>query len=528
MLTKALHSFLACLMVLGSTLPICGKTRHHAKPKSLAQQVQAILSDPMVARAHWGISVVRLDGTPVYALNDKQYFQPASNAKLFTTAAALALLGPDFRLNTYVVAEGPVDPAGHLHGSLRLIGGGDPSLSGRTYPYSSHTEFSPDALQPLEELASQVAEKGIRALDGTLVADDSLFVYERYGQGWGQDDLMWDYGAPVSALAFNDNARLLTVRPGVRAGDEVIPAWDPALPDDSTLLKNEAVTAPMGPQPHLGLDRQVDQRLLRIYGSLPEGSKQQEYGIAVQDPARFAGQAFVQALEAKGIPTSGLVQVAHRLSGDTTDFTAETHQPLTLRPWTDKQLPFSPPAGAQIVAQRSSPPLGQLVTVVNKVSQNLHAEMLLRILGKAEGDDGSIAQGARVVRQFLISAGVSPEDFFFVDGSGLSPQDVITPRAATTLLLYAAHQPWSDVYRSSLPVGGVDGTLANRFQTSPLKGRIFAKTGTLAEVRSLSGYLIAASGRTLVFSILCNQHSPGTDTTREAMDRIAEAIAAGN
>jgi D-alanyl-D-alanine carboxypeptidase/D-alanyl-D-alanine-endopeptidase (penicillin-binding protein 4) len=169
-----------------------------------------------------------------------------------------------------------------------------------------------------------------------------------------------------------------------------------------------------------------------------------------------------------------------------------------------------------------------MVTVVNKVSQNLHAEILLRLLGKAEGDDGSIAQGARVVRQFLVSAGVNPDDFYFLDGSGLSPQDVITPRAATTLLTYAARQPWGEIYRASLPVGGVDGTLENRFTQSPLKGKIFAKTGTLAEVHTLSGYLIAASGRTLVISVLCNDHSPVTDTTRVAMDKIVEAIAAAN
>jgi D-alanyl-D-alanine carboxypeptidase/D-alanyl-D-alanine-endopeptidase (penicillin-binding protein 4) len=168
------------------------------------------------------------------------------------------------------------------------------------------------------------------------------------------------------------------------------------------------------------------------------------------------------------------------------------------------------------------------VTVTLKVSQNLHAEMLLRLLGKAEGEDGSIAQGARVVRQFLVSAGVNPEDFFFYDGSGLSPQDVITPRAATTLLTYAARQPWGTVYRDALPIGGVDGTLDNRFSQPPLKGKVFAKTGTLNEVHALSGYVVGASGHTVVFSILCNDHSPMTDKTRVAMDKVVAAIAAAN
>lgn len=529
-----MRPFCVCLTLLFCAGLSFGKT-HHATPKhaprpdALAASIQTILSDPAVARAHWGISVVKLDGSPVYALNDAQYFQPASNAKLFTTATALALLGPQFTAKTYVVAEGTVSNDGHLSGSLRLIGGGDPTLSGRTYPYNGHTERSDPPLHALDDLAAQVAASGIRTLDGTVVADDTLFVYERYGQGWGQDDLQWDYGAPVSALTVNDNVHYLTLAPGAAAGDAAIASWNPSLPDDSAGLKNEAITSPAGSQQHLGLDRQPDQTFLRAFGTIPAGGKPASFGIAVQDAAKFAGDDFAQALAAHGIAANPAVQVSHRLSGDTQIFEKESEQPVVLTPLpSGQQLPFTLPANARIVAQRTSPPLSQLVTVTNKVSQNLHAEILLRLLGKAEGDDGSIAQGARVVRQFIVSAGVPPEDFFFYDGSGMSSQDVITPRAATTLLAYAARQPWGETYRASLPIGGIDGTLENRFTQPQLKGKVSAKTGTLAEVHALSGYLTAASGRTLVFSILCNDHSPVTDTTRVAMDKVVAAIAAAN
>jgi len=496
------------------------------KPTGLASAISGILSDPAVARAHWGISVVTPDGTPVYALNDQQYFQPASNAKLFTTAAALGLLGPDFTFKTYVVAQGPITD-GTLHGSLRLIGGGDPTLSGRAYPYSPHTDQVNPPLQALDDLAAQVAASGIHALDGTIVADDTLFAFERYGQGWAQDDLMWDYGAPVSALTLNDNIRYLTLTPGAAAGDPVTVTWNPSLSEDAATIHNEVTTSPAGGQQHLGLDRQPDQSFLRAYGTIPAGSKPAHFEIAVQDAAKFAGDAFAQSLATHGVAGSPNVQVSHRLSGDTQIFEKETEQSLALKPLPQQVLPTVTP-DARIVAQRTSPPLSQIVTVVNKVSQNLHAEMLLRLLGKAEGDDGSVAQGARAVRLFLISAGVPPEDFFFYDGSGLSPQDVITPRAATTLLSYASRQPWGNVYRASLPIGGVDGTLENRFKQTPLKGNVFAKTGSLSEVHTLSGYLIAKSGRTLVFSIQCNDHSPVTDTTRAAMDNLVAAIAAAN
>lgn len=529
--TQALtRFFLLCLIALCCVSNGFAKTRHHAPPKpaSLEKTISIILSDPAMARAHWGISVTALDGTPIYALNDLQYFKPASNAKLFTTAAALALLGPDFTMKTYVIAEGSVSSDGRLRGSLRLIGGGDPTLSGRAYPYNGHTQHSDPPFKALDDLAAQVAASGIKSIDGTVVADDTLFAFERYGQGWAQDDLMWDYGAPVSALTVGDNFRNLSLMPGAQAGDAVNATWNPPLSDDAAFLKNEATTSPAGSQEHLGLDRQPDQMFLRAYGTIPAGSKPESFGIAVQDSAKFAGEGFAQALASHGITGNPTVQVSHRLSGDTQDFDKESEEPLALKPLTSTQLPFTLPPDARIVAQRTSPPLSQIVTVVNKISQNLHAEMLLRLLGKAEGDDGSIAQGARVVRQFLVSAGVSPDGFFFYDGSGLSPQDDITPRAATTLLCYAARQPWGSVYRASLPVGGVDGTLDNRFMQPSMKGKVFAKTGTISGVHTLSGYLTTASGRTLVFSILCNDHSPVTDTTRGAMDNIVAAIAATN
>jgi D-alanyl-D-alanine carboxypeptidase/D-alanyl-D-alanine-endopeptidase (penicillin-binding protein 4) len=179
-----------------------------------------------------------------------------------------------------------------------------------------------------------------------------------------------------------------------------------------------------------------------------------------------------------------------------------------------------------VLATRVSVPVVQDITATNKLSLNLHAELLLRLLGKVYGTDGSFAEGARVVRQFLVDAGVDDGDFFFYDGSGVSPDDRITPRALTQLLVYAARQSWGSAWRATLPVAGVDGTLANRFKDSPLQGRLWAKTGTHDEVNALSGYLSAASGQTLAFSILVNGRRPESDDAVKAIDRIAEAIAA--
>jgi D-alanyl-D-alanine carboxypeptidase/D-alanyl-D-alanine-endopeptidase (penicillin-binding protein 4) len=179
-----------------------------------------------------------------------------------------------------------------------------------------------------------------------------------------------------------------------------------------------------------------------------------------------------------------------------------------------------------VLATHVSVPLAQDITLTNKISQNLHAELILRLLGKTFGTDGSFAQGSRVVRQFLVDAAVNDADFFLYDGSGMSPNDRIAPRAYAQLLSYASRQPWGAAWRDTLPIAGVDGTLANRFLTSPLKGRLWAKTGTLNETNALSGYLTAVSGKTLAFSILCNGHRPDSNAEVQAIDRIAEAIAA--
>ena len=166
------------------------------------------------------------------------------------------------------------------------------------------------------------------------------------------------------------------------------------------------------------------------------------------------------------------------------------------------------------------------ITVINKTSQNLHAELLLRLLGKIYGTEGSFEEGARVVRQFIVDAGIGDNEFFLYDGSGLSPMDKITPRAFTRLLAYASRQPWGANWRDTLPIAGVDGTLDHRFQKSPLKGKMWAKSGTLDEVNSLSGYLVTATGREVAFSILVNGRDPESDAEQQAIDRITEAIAA--
>jgi serine-type D-Ala-D-Ala carboxypeptidase/endopeptidase (penicillin-binding protein 4) len=489
----------------------------------LGRTIAAILADPAVARAHWGISVITPTGQVIYALNAGQSFEPASNAKLFTTATAFAVFLPDSHFTTKVVASSVPSVDGTLEGDIVIQGSGDPSISGRVWPYAGKTERSNSPLQVLEGFADQVAANHIHRVTGKVIGDDSLFPFERYGGGWGWDDLQWEYGAPISALTVNDNVIYLDLTPGARPGDPVTAAWRPNVP--YYMVENTTVTGAAAPKPQLGLDRQPGARTLRLFGTLPVNSKGVHLALAIEDPAEFTALAFRQMLVDRGIAVDGPAAGQHRYSSATAEYLDAYQAKLTPPLPVGVSLPQVKAVQADtVLATHASPPLVEDLTVINKVSQNLHAELVLRDLGQAVLGDGSILGGARVIRQFLIKAGVDPGDFVFFDGSGLSPQDMITPRAATTLLAYAARQPWGEAFRETLPIAGVDGTLSNRFLQSPVKGKLLAKTGTLSEVNTLSGYLTAKSGKTVVLSILCNDHDPANEATRKAADRIIEAI----
>ena len=284
--------------------------------------------------------------------------------------------------------------------------------------------------------------------------------------------------------------------------------------------------AAAGEAAHPGLERMAGNRMVRAWGTVAAGGF--SAGLADRGPGGVCSHGVCRgAAEPRGYRRRRDA-TRHRYPNGTGDFAGERTEPLKLeaRNASELQTVAAPQQNRRVLAGHVSVPVIEDITVINKVSQNLHAELLLRLLGKVYGKDGSFAQGARVVRQFLVGAGVDDRDFFLYDGSGLSPEDKIAPRALTRLLTYAARQNWGTAWRESLPVAGVDGTLAGRFRNSPLKGKMWAKTGTHSEANALSGYLTAASGNTVAFSILVGNHRPDSEAEVQAMDRIVEAIAA--
>lgn len=424
------------LLLLGALLSPPARPRHKVP---LPQAVARILADPGVSQAHWGVSVVALSGSPIYKLNDSQYFNPASNAKLLTTAAAYALLPSGLTFTTLVSSDAPAGSGGEVRGDITIFGVGDPNISARTMPFGIKTERTGPPLAALEDMADQIVRHGVRSVAGDIVGDDTWFVFERYGSGWSWDDLQWGYGAPVSALSVNDNEVYLNAMPAAQVGETAVTSWLPATPYYA--IENSLITSPPGDPGKPGIERSPGSMTVRIFGRTPLGQQGLHTGLAIEDPAEYAARSLRAMLLARGVQVSGKARAQHRLPSDTSDFLPAQQQPITLHPITIETVQ-SPSAGQALLASHVSPPLGEDLVVTNKVSQNLHAEITLRTLGKFESSDGSLLEGTRVVRQFLISAGVAPTDFVLYDGCGLSVQDLVTPRAFTTLLAYAARQSW--------------------------------------------------------------------------------------
>jgi D-alanyl-D-alanine carboxypeptidase/D-alanyl-D-alanine-endopeptidase (penicillin-binding protein 4) len=498
------HRLLASLLFLLLAVPLA-----LGQSKMLARRIDRILAADEISRGMWGIDVVSLSsGRTLYARNADKLFTPASNAKLFTTAAALALVGPDYRFQTTVESSATPDGNGRLNGDLVLVGHGDPNLSGRILPYHLRTERTDPPIHALEELADQLVQKGVKSVAGDLVADDSYYSFERYGEGWSQDDLVAEWGAPVSALSINDNVIFAGILPGDRVGGHAIVSFTPST--GYYQLDNRIITTPAGSGPRsIHVKRELGSKLLILWGSIPAGDSGASEALAIDDPADFAAMMFRTELEKRGI----------RIDGQTRSH----HSDLAGQP------PPAVPASAPVVlASYLSQPLGEDLQVTNKVSQNLHAELLLRLLGREKGTagSGSVQGGLDVVRGFLVSAGLSPDDFIFYDGSGLSREDLVAPRAVVTLLSYASRQPWGAFYESTFPVGGVDGSLAERFKQDAGRQRIHAKTGSLKHINALSGYATTARGERIAFSILSNNQNAGSKPAVETIDKIVEAMLA--
>jgi len=509
-LARLLTIFVVALVCVAMSAPSLSaaspRPKQHTSP-ALNTRLDQILSSSDASRGFWGIEVGELPSGRILFGRDAQHlFHPASNMKLFTTAAALEKLGPDFVFRTTVESESGPDPQGRVK-NLYLVGKGDPSFCDDSLP---SPESAGEALlrpcQSLYKLAVQVRARGVLEVSGTVIADESYFLWEPYIHGWAAEDLLWGYGATVSALALNANALQLRIKPGLKAGDRAQIWLEPLA--DYYQVNNSLETSEAGTERRLWVERGLDSMRIDVWGQIPLDAGETTERIAIARPPQLVSELFRQALEDVGIAVRGGVEVRY-----VTRLEAAIATP--------PPLPLSPRV---VLAEHDSQPLREIVKATNKESRNLFAEMLLRTLGREVKHRGGLEDGLEVLSEFAQQVGAARGETVFADGSGLSRDNLVTPEAFVKLLIHMASGQAFDLFLDTLPVAGVDGTLAGRFKGTRLEGRIHAKTGTLEQVNALSGYMDLPSGKRLVFSIMGNSYPLKEQQGAATLDQIALAV----
>jgi D-alanyl-D-alanine carboxypeptidase/D-alanyl-D-alanine-endopeptidase (penicillin-binding protein 4) len=506
----ALGIAMICAVILCAPAPVQAQKKRHvqsgsrvaaaasvaANPATLrfGKRAEALLGSEPASKGEWGLLIADAEtGEALFAQNAAKYFVPASNMKLFTTALALARLGPEFRFHTTLESTGVIDSSGELTADLVLVGRGDPNLSNRKFPFNLKEEFDGPPEKIVAELADQMAAKGVKSISGDIVGDDSYFPRERYPNGWEIDDMVWEYGAAISALVVNDNTATITLTPGLMARDAVQAEVAPRTPD--FIVDNRVTTSAANVKADLTLTREPGSHLVVVSGTLPQKSTPRKLVMAIEEPALNAATLLKALLEERGVRVSGGLQARH------------------------ENVAEPPGIAPTVLAEHVSIPLRDAVKLVNKISQNLHTEVLLRAaMRQTAATWSSPDELMKFAADFYAGIGIAADDVIQTDGSGLSRHDMVTPRAVLGLLRWAQQQPWFESYYASLPVAGIDGTLEERMKNTPAAGRVHAKTGSVEHVRTMSGFAETAGGRRLVFSFLSNNQG---GKNHEATDALA-------
>ena len=478
----------AALVALGAA----GPPVRASQTSALAADLDRIFDQPAVARALLGIRIESLTtGAVLYDRNSQKLVVPASNMKLLTMAVAAERLGWDYRFETKLEAAGPI-VNGALQGDLIVTGSGDPSIVSQ--------DFGPAAV--FVEWGQALRAAGITRIEGRLIGDDNAFDDEGLGAGWAWDYLAAGYAAPSGALSYNENVAVVRIRPGSAAGEPARVELSP--PGHLLEVTNEVRTGASGSASSIDFARFPGSSHLTIRGSVPVDANVVIRATTIDNPTRFFVEGLRLALAEGGITVRGGA-------------------------WDIDDLETAPPAGAsrRLIATRQSLPLSYLAGYFIKSSQNFYGETFLKAIGRAASGVGSAAAGRQAVRETLGTWGIDRDAFVMNDGSGLSRYDYVTADAIVTILKHL----WKDEkmrgpFVELLPVAGHDGTLDTRMRGTILDGRVAAKTGTISNVRSLSGYLETKSGERIVFSIIANHFTvPSAEIdaiAEKALAKVAE------
>ncbi|HYI46870.1 MAG TPA: D-alanyl-D-alanine carboxypeptidase/D-alanyl-D-alanine-endopeptidase [Allosphingosinicella sp.] len=483
----------AAVLIL-ALVPPAAAAQEAAPGQSLQQRVESRLREAGPG-TRFGLVVATLDGRELVAIAPDARFIPASNTKMFVTAAAFAT----------IPGLGEPDRDGGAAVRLEMGGGSVPDVVLEGHGDARLSGAADCAANCLATLADAVAARTRLVRD--IVGDDSLYPDQRWSPGMSWNNIPTRSGTAVSALSLDDNELHLRVAP-------TSPGRPPRLDlQPYYTVENRAVTIAAGAT-SLAFDRLPGSNAVRLTGTIAMGAEPELLRLGIDDPAHYAAWRFKALLEARGVRVTGTVAARHR--------------PLTPAddPARRGGAPPARPPRQEALARLVPPPLAEDLLLINKGSQNLYAELMLRRLGRRDGT-GSIADGLAVVRSMLERAGLRRSDYDFSDGSGMSTYNRVAPRGVVAFLRWIEAQPWAAAWRATLPIGGVDGTLGRRFRGTALESRLFAKTGTLNATAALSGYLTARSGRTLLFSAYANDIPDGAGATA-AMDAALVLIAEQN
>jgi len=467
--------------------------------RTVPDAIEAITDDEVFGGIHFGILAVEASsGQVVYSRNARRKFVPASNQKLLVTSAALSLLGADHRFKTEVWATGS-SFGEMLDGDLVLVASGDPTMSGR---------FQESGEAALYAIADSLFRKGLRHVTGSIFVDVSAWDSASVGPTWEVEDLRFAYGATGGAFAIDEGSLSAVVSAGRAVGSPASVTWRPMGTDGFVAARIE--TGQPDARTRIQASYLPESLRLALEGEIGLG-RVDTITVAIRDPVRQATAALQRALVNRGITMEGTAQVAW-IEGIRVG-----------RGCVSGKVDECPNAGRLFTIE--SPPLGDIAKAVLEPSQNWIAEQLIRALGAELGKEGSWNEGLGVVRRFLIEdMGVDSLDVAPRDGSGLSAYNLVTPRAIVTILSHVRDGPLAQPYRDALAAPGEENsTLANRLLD--LEGRLFAKTGTISNVNSLSGYLIRADGSEVIFSILSNGSGMASAPVRRTIDEVVRILA---
>ncbi|MDH7482816.1 MAG: D-alanyl-D-alanine carboxypeptidase/D-alanyl-D-alanine-endopeptidase [Armatimonadota bacterium] len=471
------------VILIALILQVCFALKCISAPNldaEIASIVDQALSDSVLSHGLQGVLIESLkDGRVVYEKNADLVFIPASNFKILVSAVALDTLGPDYRFKTFIFVNGQKITNGVLKGDLIIEGRGDPVLK----------------YEHLEKIAAKLKEIGIKIIEGNIVGDDTWFDSIRLGWGWSWDDEPYYYATQISALNLNENIIDVWVRPGDKVGE---PAVVEVLPQTSyVLVVNECRTSVAKSEKTIFIDRLRGKNVIRVTGMVPLDYKPErpEEAITIEEPTLFTCHRLIETLRAHGIEVKG------------------------------QAVRGKKPVSAQFVMSLTSPPLSEILRLLNKPSDNLIAEVLLKTLGAERKGKGSSSAGEQVELEFLKKIGADMTAVSITDGSGLSRHNLISPRNLVIILKHMYNHKHSKVYLDSLPIAGVDGTLRKRMKGTPAEGNVRAKTGYVGMVCTLSGFVTTRSGEPLVFSIMFNHHLCRHSEAIAVMDKIMAGIA---